>query len=135
MPHNKKKTDLIISCFYDSFSTALPVGFDWAQTLNQQFGEKYNVTILLHGENIKYGLSNAAYFETYGVDNPWASFLLAAMAHKVKVVICLLGLTKDGFTISQLLIGIKPVQFSIDFIAQSQLKGKLVIYDAQITPI
>lgn len=128
-----KKTKLIISCFYGSNNpSVLPVGFDWAQILSTQYRTKYDITILLHGECIPYGLNNETYQMKYGTDNPFAKLLgeLYFMQH-VTIVICHLCLIKDGFNRNQLFKFVSPIPFSIDYIAQSQLEGKIVIYDAQ----
>jgi intracellular sulfur oxidation DsrE/DsrF family protein len=128
-----KKTPIIISCFYDSLDpTSLPVGFSWAQTLYQDYGQDYNITILLHGECIQFGLNNETYEEKYNTTNPYASFLADQVKNGTRIVICNLCLHNDGFNDKQLLPYVKPIQFSIDFIAQSQLRGSLVVYDAQL---
>lgn len=128
-----RKTRLVISCFYGSSNPSiLPVGFDWAQILSTQYRSRYDITILLHGECIRYGLNNETYQMKYGTVNPFANFL-EEMHNKnhVTIVICYLCLTKDGFNRDQLLKVVTPIPFSIDYIAQSQLEGKIVIYDAK----
>lgn len=133
-PYNNK-TKLVISCFYNSLSPPpdLPVGFNWTQVLVQDYSQIYDVTILIHGENIPYSLNDVAYQAKYGTPNPFADFLTEMKnKYKVKIVVCHLCLTNDGFTDSELLSFIQPVPFSINFIAQSQLRGDLVIYDAQL---
>ena len=86
----KKKTNLIISCFYNSlYPPVLPVGFNWAQILSTQYKKKYNVSILLHGECISYGLNNETYVIKYGVPNPFADFLETVFLNDhVRIVIC-----------------------------------------------
>lgn len=130
---HSKKTDLVISCFYNSADPpTLPVGFNWAQILSTQYKKKYNVTILLHGSCIPYGLNNNTYKMKYDTINPFSDFLKKlSIENGVEIVICHLCLENDGFNDGQLLNFIKPIPFSINFIAQSQLKGSLVIYDAQ----
>jgi intracellular sulfur oxidation DsrE/DsrF family protein len=130
---HRKKTNLIISCFYNSPKPpTLPVGFEWALILSSQYKKKYNVTILLHGECIPYGLNNKTYKMKYGVPNPFADFLEKLFVkYKVIIVICHLCLKNDGYNNDQLLKFVLPIPFSINFIAQSQLRGDLVIYDAQ----
>jgi intracellular sulfur oxidation DsrE/DsrF family protein len=130
----KKKTNLLISCFYNSPNpSTLPIGFDWTQIISTEYEKKYNVTILLHGECIPHGLNNKTYEKKFGVPNPFADFLEKLFVkNKVVIVICHLCLANDGYNDDQLLKFILPIPFSINFIAQSQLKGYLVIYDAQI---
>lgn len=130
----KKKTNLVISCFYDSnIPTELPVGFGWAQILSTQYKQKYNIIVLLHGENIRYGLNNKTYKEKYGIPNPYAKFLEKLFVkNNVVIVICHLCLVKDGINDDQLLKIVLPIPFSINFIAQMQLRGALAIYDAQM---
>ena len=50
--------------------------------------------------------------------------------HKVKIVICLLCLTQQGLSPCQLLSFVKPIPFSVDYLAEAQLDGQAVIYDA-----
>jgi intracellular sulfur oxidation DsrE/DsrF family protein len=131
--HKKnKKTHLVISCFNNTFSTQiLPVGFNWGQILSTQYKKKYRVTILLHGGCIFYGLNNATYQASFGTLNPFATFLEKIFTeNKVKIVICELCLRNDGYMDNQLLEFIKPVPFSINYIARAQLRGDLVIYDS-----
>lgn len=127
----KLKQDLIISCFYNSANSNLPVGFDWAQTLLENY-KIYNVTILLHGQNIPYGLNNKVYKKTYNLDNPYICFFQTLVKKNLKIVICNLCLNKDGFNDSQLLPFVKPIPFSISYIAESEKCGKTVIYDAKL---
>lgn len=129
-----KKTKLVISCFYDAASTdQLPVGFSWIEILLEQYSSKYKVTILLHGNCLKFGLRCKPYFEKYHTNNPYADFLKKMHKLGAKIVICDLCLHRDGFSNEQLLKFVKPIPFSIDFIAQSQLKGALVVYDATLS--
>lgn len=129
-----KRKGLVISCFYDSLNEdSLPTGFSWAKTLATTYKNKYKITILLHGENIKYGLKSSVYENNFGVPNPYESFLYELKnKNKVNIVICHLCLENDGYTKKNVLEFIKLIDFSIDYIAQSQLKGKFVIYDAQL---
>ena len=128
------KTRIVISCFYGSPNpSSLPVGFSWAQILSDQYKKKYKITILLHGECIKFGLNSNTYQSKYGTPNPYADLLENLAKNKVKIVICDLCLHNDGFNDNQLLEFVKPIPFSIDFIAQSQLRGHLVVYDAQLS--
>ncbi len=125
------KDKIIISCFYDSLDkTILPIGFSWVETLIMLYKKKYKITILLHGGCIKYGLKSSSYYKLYNTKNPFKKFLRNLHKHNVKIVICKYCLQKDGFTIDQLLKFIKPINFSIDYIAQKQLEGSVIIYDA-----
>jgi len=127
-----KKIKTIISCIYDG--TPMPIGFSWVNTLAIKFKCKYKLTILLHGECLKYGLKSDIYQSYYGIPNPYATFLQQLVEkYKIKIVICELCLKNDGFNNTQLLPFIKPIPFSIDFIAESQAKKQaIVIYDAQL---
>lgn len=128
-----KRTRIVISCFNDSLDpTTLPVGFSWAEVLTSLYRKKYKVTILLHGDCIKFGLNSATYISKYGTTNPYENFLCELAEHKVKIVICDLCLQDDGFNPSELLTFVKPIPFSVDYIAQSQLKKRIVVYDAQL---
>lgn len=132
VPKKQEKQNLIISCFYNSANSNLPIGFDWAQTLLENY-KTYNVTILLHGQNIPYGLNNKVYKKTYNLDNPYICFFQTLVEkYSLKIVICNLCLNKDGFNDSQLLPFIKPIPFSISYIAESEKCGKTVIYDAKL---
>ena len=115
---------LLISCFYDNLTTGqLPVGFTWAQDLVHHFRHKYDITLLLHGECLNYGLT---------LNNIFAGFLHhISKKYHVKIVICELCLKQSGISNSQLLPFVKPIAFSVDYIAQYQLKGHPVIFDAQ----
>lgn len=127
------KQKLVISCFYNSGNSDVPVGFSWASTLLQQFGKDYEVTILLHGQNIPFGLQNKVYKAQYGLDNPYISYLSnLVLNYGLKIVICELCLQKDGFNNKQLLPFVRPIPFSIDYIARSEKKGKTIIYDARL---
>ena len=129
----EKKTKVIISCFYDSKNEDLPVGFSWAKTLSTEFDHKYKITILLHGECLKYGLNSETYKSKYDKSNPYKKFLTnLSKEFKVKIVICKLCLHEDNFNDEQLLKFINPINFSVDYIIQSELKKKIVIYDAQL---
>jgi intracellular sulfur oxidation DsrE/DsrF family protein len=120
-----KKIKLIISCFNSPQNPSeLPVGFQWAQDLLIHFPHKYKITLLLHGGCIKDGIKPPK-------PTMISEFLTKLASHGVHVVICKLCLEQDGFKTSQLLPFIKPIKFSIDYIAESQLSGYIVIYDAQ----
>lgn len=127
----------IISCFNSVASgssvNSLPVGFNWSQILITMYSNKYKVTALLHGDCLKYGLKEDVYFTTYGEANPYAGFLHSLYKKGVKIVLCHLCLTQDGFNDSDLLPFIKPISFSIDYILRKQTKPKhFVVYDAQL---
>lgn len=135
---------LVISCFYDvgtqpnpnpniDSTQSYPVGFNWANVMSTEFKDDYRVTILLHGENIRYGLNNKAYTAKYGTPNPYRSFLNKLHTQGVKAVICHLCLTQDGYNDSDLISYVRPVKFSVDYIAKSVTKGKIVVYDAQLS--
>lgn len=129
------KIKTIISCIYDGTDQSpTPIGFSWAQTLATKFKGKYSQTVLIHGENLKYGLKSSVYKQLYGTDNPFEELLTKFnKKYKIKIVICELCLTNAGFNNSQLLSFIKPIPFSIDFIIESQVKKHaVVIYDAQL---
>jgi hypothetical protein len=131
----QKKIRTVISCIYDGTKQSpTPIGFSWAETLATKFKGKYNQTILLHGETLKYGLQSDVYKDNFGTPNPFESFLhRLSSKYAVKIVICDLCLNNDGFNQTQLLPFIKPITFSIDFIAQSQAnKHAVIVYDAQI---
>ena len=128
-----KKQSIIISCFYNSGNSDVPIGFDWASVLLQQYSKKYKVTILLHGQNIPFGLQNEVYKKTYGLDNPYIHYFSnLVQKYALKIVICDLCLKNDGFNNKQLLPFIRPIPFSIAYIAESEKKGKIIIYDAQL---
>lgn len=131
-----KKIKTVISCIYDGTeSSPTPIGFNWAQTLATKFKGKYHITVLLHGENLKYGLKSSVYQENYGTPNPFESLLTTFyLQYKIKIVICEMCLTNDGFNNSQLLPFVKPIPFSIDYIATQQAeKCAVIIYDAQLS--
>ena len=130
MPKEKIKT--IISCFQDGKPT--PLGFSWSKTLAEKFYCKYQQTILLHGDCLKYGLTNSVYQAKFGSENPFAAFLCDLYRNdKVRIVICQLCLNSDGFAVSQLLPFIRPISFSVDYIAGSQAKkGAVIIYDSKL---
>lgn len=129
-----KKIHTIISCFYDKGSDVMPIGFSWANTLVTEFSKSYKVTILLHGENLQYGLKSSVYESIFGTPNPYETFLKKLYCqHNVKIVICQLCLTQKGYNDSQLLEFIQPIAFSIDYLAKHQANKKAVIvYDAQL---
>lgn len=129
----KQKQKIIISCFYNAGNSDLPVGFGWAETLLKQFINQYKVTILLHGQNIPFGLNNKVYQQTYNLNNPYISFFETLVKkYHLKIKICELCLTKDGFNNKQVLPYVKPVPFSVDYIIRSQQRGKIIIYDAKL---
>lgn len=128
-----KKQSIVISCIYDSVTTTtLPVGFSWADVLTTKYSKKYKLTVLLHGECIKFGLNSSIYFKNYKSKNPYSKFLKELKKRGVKIVICKLCLNNDGFNVDQLLDFVEPIPFSIDFIARSEKKGKTVVYDAKL---
>lgn len=128
----RTKDEIVISCFYNSGNSNVPVGFDWASVLLQQF-KNYSVTVLLHGQNIPFGLKNSVYQAKYGLNNPYSGYLLNLVKkYGLKIVICDLCLKNDGFDNKDLLSFVKPIPFSIDYIARSAKKGKTIIYDAQL---
>ena len=129
---NKIRT--LISCFNDGTAQSpTPVGFDWANTLATTFKGKYKQTILLHGDCLKYGLVDSAYQPSFGGPNPFSVLLKQLYDYGVKIVICNLCLTNDGFTKSQLLSFVEPIAFSVDYIATHAKKGVVVIYDAKLS--
>lgn len=118
-----QKTKLVISCFYGAVPPLLPVGFEWANILSTDFKDKYKITLLFHGQCIHYGLKE---------NNNYAVFLNNLVKYqKVKIVICGVCLKNDGYSKKDLLPFIKIISFSIDYIAESQKKGAIVIYDAK----
>lgn len=125
----------LISCFYGSTSETEenpPVGFSWTEILASQYERKYILTMLLHGECLKYGLKSEVYKSKYGTINPYSKFLKRLYNNGVRIIICNLCLTKDGFNSNELLGFIKPISFSIDYILQYQVKCKhFVVYDAK----
>jgi hypothetical protein len=130
-----KKIRTVISCIYDG--TPMPIGFSWANTLATQFRKKYKQTILLHGECLKYGLNQEAYNSHFATPNPFAELLQTfSEQYRIKIVICKLCLDNDGFNVDELLPFVKPIAFSVDFIAESQVKrNAIVVYDAQLNYI
>ena len=120
----------LISCFYDG--TPLPVGFSWTETMSQRpYRGKYRLTMLLHGECLKYGLRNSIYKNRYGIENPNKLFLSKmGKRYKVKIIICHLCLNKDGFKSSDLLSFVRPIPFSVDYILKFGSKHQ-VVYDAK----
>jgi len=131
-----RKQKLIISCFYTSNPPNpgnIPVGFNWANILSTVFRKKYEITILLHGENIIYGVTNEAYENRFGQPNPYAAYLEQLHKQCVKVKICNLCLINSRFNDSQLMHFVKPVKFSIDYIAEQSKKGRTIIWDAQLS--
>ncbi len=133
MSIERKKIRTIISCFYDG--EPVPIGFSWSKTLATQFKGRYNQTILLHGDCLKYGLRSSAYRAKFGTENPFECYLYELFkCYKIRIVICQLCLEADGFKLSDLLPFVKPIAFSVDFIAQSQAKkGAVIIYDAKLS--
>ena len=126
------KLKVLISCFYDAKKkNELPVGFSWAETLLQLFKEKYEITILLHGDDLKYGLRSSVYKKQFKKSNPYKKFLKNLHKNGVKIVICEFCLNQEGYNNEQLIDFVKPIKFSVDYIAEAESKGKIVIYDAQ----
>ena len=123
------KPNVILSCFADGNPQT---SFNWATILTTQFpSNAYQLTMLLHGDCLKYGLANDAYLAEFGVPNPFENILISENNAGVNIVICQLCLTKDGFNDSQLLDFIIPVPFSVQYIIQQQLLcGSIVIYDS-----
>lgn len=69
------RTHALISCFYDSKSNSLPVGFDWIKTLaSDPYKDKYIFTMLLHGDCLKYGFNSKTYRVKFGTPNPHVRF-------------------------------------------------------------
>lgn len=127
------KSKTIISCFYNGENKkTLPLGFSWGETLLKLFPNKYKITLLLHGECLKYGLNNEAFCNNFKRKNPYKKFLKKLVEKGVQIVICEYCLTQDGFTNCELLKFVKPITFSVDYLAQAELKGKAVIYDAKL---
>ena len=129
------KQKLVISCFYNAIPPNpenIPVGFNWANILSTTFKKKYKVTILLHGDNITYGLTNEVYQNSFGTPNPYSAYLEQLHKQCVRVKICQLCLSNSGFNDCQLMPFVKPVKFSIDYIAEQSKKGKTIIWDAQL---
>src|SRR5665647_1071467 len=96
---------LVISCFYNALPPGpnnIPVGFNWANILSTSFKKKYRVTILLHGDNITYGLTDEVYQTSFGTSNPYSAYLEQLHQQGVKIKICQLCLTNAGFNDSEL---------------------------------
>ena len=126
---------LVISCFYNALPPGpnnIPVGFNWANILSTSFKKKYRVTILLHGDNITYGLTDEVYQTSFGTSNQYSAYLEQLHQQGVKIKICQLCLTNAGFNDSELMSIVKPVKFSIDYIAEESKKGNTIIWDAQL---
>jgi intracellular sulfur oxidation DsrE/DsrF family protein len=135
---------MLISCFYDNSSTTpptqshVPVGFDWCKVLLNLFENKYKITLLLHGTNIKYGLNDKKYNSLYTNGNPFANMLQKFNSAGVTIKICEYCLVNEGLANKDLLSFVEPVTFAVDYIAEYQLTQNestfkaIVIYDATI---
>jgi len=117
---------LVISCFYlNRVPDKLPVGLQWAQDLLTHFPNKYRITLLLHGQCLSLGLNSPG--------NTFLSILKALSDSGFKIVICELCLKQTGHNNRQLLPFVKPIAFSVDYLAEAQTgrHKAVVIYDAQ----
>ena len=134
-----KRTTVVISCFNaGTESSPLPVGFSWGATLarEQTFCSSRQVILLLHGDCLKYGLTNLAYSNKYGCEkNPFARFLYELSTEGVQLKICHLCLVQNGFTDQDLLAFVVPVHFSIDYIIREQKRGAVIIYDSRLEEV
>lgn len=117
--NNNMTHRILFSCFKDGESNEIPLGLDWANTLIKLFPKKYKITVLLHGKCIKYSMQNSKYKK-----------LLRKMHKKgIHFKVCEYCLIKDGYNIKNLINFIKPIKFSIDYIAKYQSKCIPVIFD------
>lgn len=127
--NNCDKIKMVMSSFYDGVP---PISFTWVEDLLKLFPLKYNITILLHGECLKYGLKESVYVEKYGTTNPYAPLLKNFDSKGVKIVICNYCISQQGFNDNQLLLFVEPIKFSIDYIATRDKMGDVIIFDAQL---
>lgn len=128
------KNNLLISCFNDSCNPLiLPVGFKWAETLLNNGKAKYKLTLLLHGNLIKYGLKSTIYELKFGQANPYELYLNELRRkHKVELVICQSDLESSGYTTINVCEFIKVTRFGINYIVEAHAKNKTVIYDSKL---
>src|SRR5207245_2360287 len=128
--------NVIISCYNDgqflANSLQSPVGFSWISDLLKLDQKKEQELIaLLHGGCLKYGLRNKIYKKHFGTNNPFKKLLKSWTEQNVTIKICQLCLTKDGFTLADLLKFVEPVPFSIQYlIVEQEQENAIVIYDS-----
>lgn len=132
----------IISCFSGTANVEiLPVGFKWVNDLLlvKSYPSYYELEIMLHGSCLKYGLKNHVYNKSFGTDNPYKSLLKKWNKLGIKIKICNLCLTEEGYSATtDILKFIVPVTFSIQYLIDQQFKtsGKtIVIYDSPVPTI
>lgn len=125
------KTDILFRCYYDNVNSK-PNSFNYIDTLLQLFPNKYNITMLLQGDCIKYSLKNSTFKYKFGYKNPYKKYLKNLVNSGVKIVYCEYCLHSDGFKNSETLNFVNPITYSVDFTAQTQLQGIPVIYDGSI---
>ncbi len=105
---------LVISC--TSINGNIPKALQWADVLVRDYPGKYDITIVLHGEALKLGLTN----------NPHQTIMAGLAKQGVKFRICQLCLNEQSpeikkdkkYAESTLLDFVKPVPFSVDYIAK-----------------
>jgi len=115
-----KKIPLVISCYYDKPNDKpLPIGFSWAKILTTLYPNKYNLTLLLHGQCIPYGLDKES--------NPYKKLLTELVnKHNVTIIICDYCLHLLGYSNQELLSFVKPIPFSVNYLASVPAR---IIYD------
>jgi intracellular sulfur oxidation DsrE/DsrF family protein len=94
----------------------IPAGLQWAAILVRDYPGKYDITVVLHGSTIKYGLT----------ENPQQTIMTSLNKLGVKFVICdmclkeqLPEIQKDSqYKTATTLDFIKPVSFNADYIAE-----------------
>jgi len=111
---------ILLSCFNDSTNDELPVALDWAKTLLNLFPNKYRITVLLHGECIKYSLKK---------NNRRKKIIKKLHNDGVRFRVCKYCLENDGFSIDDVIRFIKPIKFSVDYIVKCQSRGIHIIND------
>lgn len=127
--------ELIISSFYAGADpNKMPLGFVWTYDLLNHFPGKYDITVMLHGETLKYGMKPDAYRRLFSENNPWKSTLRDLSEKGVKIVACELCIRQNGYPTESYLDFVKLVPFSVDYFASRQTKGAIVVYDAQLPP-
>lgn len=110
---------ILLSCFEKGLNNDLPLSLGWASVLIKLFPKKYKITVLIHGECIKYSLVNSKY---YG---------LIKKLHKkgIHFRVCGYCLKKDGYHEKDVAGIVKIIKFSIDYMAKKQSKDTLIVYD------
>lgn len=114
---------VILSCFNDGTYQKNPVALDWANTLCSLFPQKYKITVLLHGECIKYCLKK---------NNKYKKLLKKMHEKGIRFRVCGYCLEKDGYNPKNKLDFVKIIKFSVDYIIERNSNGVCVVYDNAI---